>query len=61
MANLHTHIVLFAAEKAAKDAVGESVATEEEKSLNFLTVSLSKSGVNDVDTCYTETPNVMGY
>ena len=49
MANLHTHVVSFAVEKAAKDAVGGSVATEEEKRLNFLRVSLSKSGVNDVD------------
>ena len=49
MSNLHTHVVSFAVEKAAKDAVGETVATEEEKRLNFLTVSLSKSGVNNVD------------
>ena len=49
VSNLHTHVVSFAVEKAAKDAVGETVATEEEKRLNFLRVSLSKSGVNDVD------------
>ena len=48
-ANLHTHVVSFAVDKAAEQAYRESVGTEEEKRLNFLTVSLSKSGVNDVD------------
>ena len=44
-----THVVSFAVDKAAEDAVGESVPTYQEKRLNFLMVCLSTSGLDDVE------------
>ena len=49
MANLLTHVVSFAVDKAAEDR-RESVPTQEEKRLNFLMVCLSTSGLDDVDS-----------
>ena len=50
VANLLTHVVSFAVDKAAEEAVGESVPTQQERRWNFLMVCLSTSGLDDVDS-----------